>query len=177
MKKLIGITALIALAATGAAAQHEHHAGGQAPVSSTEKAHHEFLAQERAAIERGEGFGMAMAADRNGYAGPKHALELREQLKLSAEQVAAMEKLRAAMLEQALAKGRELLAAEEQLEKMFREGRSESELQAQTLRIGTLRAEVRWVHLRTHLAAEKVLTADQKAAYQKLRHGSGEHAH
>ncbi len=176
MKTYLAVATLMAVTLTGAVAQHEH-AVAKATTPSAEKAHHEFLAQERAAIERGEGFGMALAADRNGYAGPKHALELRAELKLTAEQVASLEKMHAEMREQALAKGRELLAAEQQLEEMFGGGRSEADLREQTLRIGALKAELRWVHLGTHLAAEKVLSAEQKAEYHRRRHGSGEHAH
>jgi len=37
-------------------------------------------------IATGRGFGMAFAADQNGYPGPLHILELKDRLKLTAEQ-------------------------------------------------------------------------------------------
>jgi hypothetical protein len=56
----------------------------------------------RRIIATGRGFGMAFAADENGYPGPLHILELKDRLKLTAEQetkaemmMAAVEKARA----------------------------------------------------------------------------------
>lgn len=165
------------------AAQHAQHtqqkqAAQSAPTATGEASHHAFLQMEREALEQGQGFGMALAADRSGYPGPKHILELKTQLKLTAEQEAAVNALMAAMKEKARPLGRQILEAEKQLEELFRAGRSEAELREETYRIATLRAQLRWVHLETHLAARKLLTAEQLAAYQRIRHGGGaEHAH
>ncbi len=176
MKRILAIGLLLCVSPV--LAQHEHHAAPPAPTAkSPEAAHHAFLAEERAAIERGEGLGMALAADRAGYPGPKHILELKEQLKLTAAQQAAVEQLRAQMKEKALPLGRQILAAEARLEEMFRAGKGEAELREETYRIASLRAELRWVHLGTHLAARKLLTPEQNALYLKLRHGAETHAH
>ncbi len=145
-------------------------------VSKAEADHHAFLQLEREALEQGQGFGMALAADRNGYPGPKHILELKEQLKLTVEQEAAVAQLMAGMKEKARARGREILAAEQRLEEMFRAGRSEPELREETYRIATLRAQLRWVHLEAHIAARKLLSQEQLTAYQQLRHGTGNHS-
>jgi tyrosyl-tRNA synthetase len=134
--------------------------------------HHAFLQMEKYAIGRGEGFGMAMPADRNGYPGPKHILELKKELKLTSEQEAAVQRLMADMKTKALAKGKEVLAAEDRLGQYFKEGRSEAELREETYRVASLRAELRWVHLATHLAAKKTLTSEQNALYSKLRYGT-----
>src|SRR3970282_1633674 len=112
---------------------------------------------------------MAMPADRSGYPGPKHVLELKEELKLTPEQAAAVGKLFAQTKQKALERGREVLNAEQRLEQMFAEGRSEDELREETYRIASLRAELRWVHLRTHLATRKLLTSQQVEAYTRLR--------
>ncbi len=162
--------------------QHESHAqhaqSAQAPTAaSAEAGHHAFLKLEREAIESGQGFGMALAADRNGYPGPKHILELKDALQLTPQQDAAVTALMSAMKEKALARGREILAAEARLEEMFRGGRSEAELREETYRIATLRAQLRWVHLETHIAARKLLSEEQLATYQKMRHGAGAHPH
>lgn len=157
-------------------AMHAQHMQAQA-APQTEAGHHQFLQMEREALEQGQGFGMALAADRNGYPGPKHILELKEQLKLTAEQEAAVAQLMAGMKERALPLGRQILAAEQGLEELFRAGRPEPELREETYRIATLRAQLRWVHLETHLAARKLLTAKQLATYQHLRHGGSEAAH
>jgi len=158
-------------------AQHSHQ-GHTAPTGAQQAQHHAFLDQEREALERGEGFGMAMPADRNGYPGPLHVLDLKSELKLSSEQEKAMQKLFARMKEQALAGGRDVLQAEQRLEEMFAQQRPEAELRQQTRRIADLRAELRWVHLQTHLAARKILTQAQVATYQHLRHSAkDQHTH
>lgn len=158
---------LLALSTAGPANQHQHSASGQ----TAESSHHAFLEAERTAIEHGEGFGMALAADRNGYPGPKHILELKADLQLTSEQEAAAQRLMADMKQKAIAQGKELLAAEGELEALFRRGAAEAELRQQTTRIAALRADLRWVHLETHLAARPVLTAEQLQKYHHLRHG------
>jgi Spy/CpxP family protein refolding chaperone len=164
-----GILLLLALPL---AAQHQQHMKSAA-APQAEADHHAFLQAEREAIERGEGFGMALAADKNGYPGPKHVLDMKKELKLTAAQEAAMQKLMAQMKEKALAKGKDVLAAEKRLEELFAQGKSEDELREETYRVASLRAELRWVHLSTHLAARKILTPEQIAAYQHLRHSAG----
>ncbi len=150
------------------AQEHTHARHGQASGSS-EAAHHAFLAAERQAIERGEGFGMGMVADHNGYPGPKHVLDLKTELRLAADQQAAMEKLFAEMKEKALSKGHDLLEAESRLDRIFGEGRPEAELREQAFRVASLRAELRWVHLGAHLQARKLLTEKQLTEYMRLR--------
>jgi Spy/CpxP family protein refolding chaperone len=160
----------VSLLALPAAARQGGHAHPQQPAPQAEAGHHAFLEMERQAIERGEGMGMAMAADKNGYPGPKHVLELKEQLRLTPEQEAEMNRLMAAMKQKAVAAGKELLAAEAELEAMFAAGREEAALRAQVERIAALRAKVRWVHLETHLAARKALTAEQNRMYTHIRY-------
>jgi Spy/CpxP family protein refolding chaperone len=159
--------------------QHQHPASAPQPpaAQSAEAGHHACLAQERAAIANGEGFGMALAADRSGYPGPKHILELKTELKLTREQEAAIEKIRAEMKEKALARGREVLLAEERLEELFRQQRPEAELREEAFRAASLRVELRWTHLAAHLAARQVLNAEQLAAYHRLRYDAAPHAH
>jgi len=151
------------------------HTPTDAPTKASpavQASHHACLEQERAALERGEGFGMALAADRTGYPGPRHVLDLKNELKLTPQQEAAMEKLSMQMHEQAVKRGKEVLIAEERLEAMFAQDRPEAELREQAYRVATLRAELRWSHLSAHLAARKLLTPEQLAAYQQLRHGT-----
>jgi len=132
--------------------------------------HHSCLDEESASIERGEGFGMGMTADRAGYPGPRHVLDMAADLKLSSEQRAAMEKIFAAMHDKAIARGKELFESEARLEQMFRDGRPEADLREQAFRVDSIHAELRWIHLSAHLAAQKILTAEQIAQYRRLRH-------
>jgi hypothetical protein len=172
MKKLLAAMTLFLCAVTWAQHPHAPGAPSKAPaLNPAEASHHALLEAERAAIERGEGFGMALAADRNGYPGPKHILELKKELQLTPQQEAAVQNLFAEMKQKAIARGKELLAAEERLGQYFAEGRSEDELREETYRVSSLRAELRWVHLSAHLAAKKLLTREQVHTYMRLRHG------
>jgi hypothetical protein len=62
-------------------------------------------------VGEGRGFGMAFAADQNGYPGPLHVLELKERLALSAEQEATMQQLMHAMFAESKPKSDEAPAA------------------------------------------------------------------
>lgn len=170
MKRLCAGVLLLLVPLCGMAAQHEQHMASPAAPPQAMAQHHAFLEAEQQAIERGEGFGMALAADKNGYPGPKHVLDMKKELNLTPAQEAAMQKLFADMKAKALAKGKDVLLAEKRLEEYFAQGKSEDELREETYRVASLRAELRWVHLATHLAAKKILTAQQIAAYQKMRH-------
>jgi hypothetical protein len=121
---------------------------------------------------------LALAAEVNGYPGPRHVLDASEggQLALRPDQQAAVEALHARMLEDAQAKGREILEAESHLAQRFRHGHIDDASLRETLnRIGQLRAELRFIHLRTHLETRALLTADQIARYNTVRgyDGSG----
>jgi Spy/CpxP family protein refolding chaperone len=175
MKQVVILVALVLGCSSLGAQQHEHGSQAAQPgpastASPAEASHHAFLEMERQAIERGEGFGMAMVADRSGYPGPRHVLDMKDQLKLTPQQTAALEKLFAEMKRKAVERGHEVLNAEARLQQMFAEGRSEDELREETYRVASLRAELRWVHLRAHLTARKLLTPQQVETYTRIRY-------
>jgi Spy/CpxP family protein refolding chaperone len=155
---------------SGVRAADEQPAAEAQQASSAMQHHHSCLEEERASIERGEGFGMGMTADRAGYPGPRHVLDMAADLHLTAEQRAAMQKIFAEMHEKAVARGKELLEAEARLDEMFRDARPEADLREQAFRVDSIHAELRWIHLSAHLAAQKILTAEQIAQYTRLRH-------
>lgn len=169
------LSSLILLSALGlpAAAQHQ-----PASEPSPQAQHHLYLQLEREAIEKGQGLGMALVADRNGYPGPRHILDLAPHLHLSSDQVTKVEALFASMRQDALALGQKLIENEASLESLFVAG-SVDAATAQRLvgESSALRARLRWVHLSAHLEAYKLLTPEQRARYHDLRHGTGEHAH
>ena len=122
----------------------------------------------------GEGMGQATAAERNGYPGPKHVLELAEALKLTPEQHAritgAFERMRVDVQEL----GTLMIQAERDLFAAF-ESRSvrETDLERLTMRIGHLQARLRARHLKAHVESMPVLTKEQVAAYRELRGHAG----
>jgi hypothetical protein len=67
----------------------------------------------------GRGMGLAKAAELNGYAGPKHVLELATELSLTSEQRTRTEALFASMQSAASSLGRELVDQESHLDHLF----------------------------------------------------------
>lgn len=125
---------------------------------------------EVAALLAGEGMGLARAGELNGYPGPLHVLELADELELSAAQRQGTETLFAEMQAQAQALGRELVAAERELDALFAARTITSEsLQAATAQIGRLQGEIRQVHLDAHLRQTALLTPAQIDNYVRLR--------
>ncbi len=157
-----------------------HHSIGGAPASNLRSryavlpgtAATGLLPEEVEGLVSGKGMALALAAEVNGYPGPRHVLDAAEadQLPLWPEQRAAFKRLNAQMLEEAQAKGQEILQAEAHLAQRFREGPiDEASLRASLEHIGQLRAELRFIHLRTHLTARALLTAEQLDQYNIVR--------
>ncbi len=118
----------------------------------------------------GKGLGLALPAELNGYPGPRHVMDLASDLELTSEQEADIQALFAKMEPQAIALGEEILAAEAALEEAFRTKTiDETGLAAQLQAIAALDAQLRFVHLSTHLATIKILSPHQVTRYNALR--------
>jgi Spy/CpxP family protein refolding chaperone len=150
------------------------HAGGQAGRPHGSGAGQ--LAAQRCETEfeqvigQGRGFGMAFAADRHGYPGPMHVLELREQLQLSVEQTRQIEALMQAMFAESRPRSARLLEAEGRLSALFAGGRAEeAAVRAAVADVEQARREVRLVHLLTHLRTRDLLTGEQRRLYHEAR--------
>lgn len=125
---------------------------------------------DREALLKGEGMGLASYAELTGYPGPKHVLELKEKLKLTPDQQKKIESLVDLVKISAVAKGEEIVEAEEELYGLFKSGRLNERILRQKLEaIGKLRAELRYVHLQAHLRTKQILTAQQVELYNQLR--------
>lgn len=148
------------------------------PAPSGGATHHACLEEERQAIERGQGFGMALVADRNGFPGPRHVLDMKDDLQLSAEQVREVERLFEKMHARAVSLGNELLMKEAELDRLFGdEVPEEAAVRRHLAEMGALRAELRWVHLSAHLEARGLLSPAQRHAYHAARYGATGHTH
>lgn len=140
--------------------------------------------EEQAALAGGHGAGMAKAAELNGYPGPKHVLELAEELNLTAEQRQATEALFRDMQAKAAATGAEVLRREAELDRLYAERRAEPAAVAALVReIAALRGELRLIHLNAHFDMAQLLSPEQTQAYRRLRGraaetgGHGRHKH
>src|SRR5438046_10117820 len=110
---MLGVIAAVGLAglAAGATATRAQHAHGGAGAQGHQVA--QTCASEfEKVVGEGRGFGLAFAADQNGYPGPMHVLELKDRLKLTADQEAKARELMHTMFTESRPKGARLLEAE-----------------------------------------------------------------
>ncbi len=129
-----------------------------------------LTSQEVESLRSGGGMGFAKLAELNHYPGPKHVLELADDLDLTPSQVSETEALFEEMRTGAIVLGEELLAAEMALDQEFSRGTISAEsLESALLSIGRIRAQLRYVHLEAHLHQRRLLTTEQIAKYDKMR--------
>ena len=129
-------------------------------------------------LRNGRGMGLALAAELNGYPGPRHVLDLARQLSLTTEQRAEAQRLLDEMQAQAIVLGEQVIAGEAALERMFALGAaSDTSVQAATTELGRLQGALRAHHLRYHLAMRDLLSPHQLMRYQQLRGYAADGAH
>jgi hypothetical protein len=123
-----------------------------------------------AALRKGEGMGMAKAAELNGYPGPAHVIELAAQLGLTDTQRRDVQTIFDRMSAAAKPLGGELIAQEQALDQLFARGEiTPDRLAAATAAIAELQGHLRAVHLSAHLETRALLNADQVIRYEQLR--------
>ena len=166
---LLGVIVLALVPIVGAAQHAGHQHTGGAPSEGHLRAQ-ACLDEFDAVVREGRGFGMAFAADQQGYPGPMHVLELKERLRLSPEQETRVRALMDAMFAESRPKGARLLDAEARLRALFASGRAdESAVRAAVAEVERARAELRLVHLLAHLKTRDLLTDAQRRAYHEAR--------
>lgn len=122
----------------------------------------------------GKGLGQALPAELNGYPGPRHTLDMVEELELTGEQNERVQALFDDMQSKAIPLGEQYLEAVAELELAFREGSITLDyLQSQLEKITAIEAQLRYVHLSTHLATIDILTDHQIAQYDVMRGYAG----
>jgi Spy/CpxP family protein refolding chaperone len=168
MKKLSAAVAAVFI--SGAAIANEQpYAGMQhRPVKA-------LSASDTDDLLAGRGMGMALPAELNGYPGPKHVIELAGQLALSDTQLQRTRQLFEEMQQAAAALGRAVVERADALDRLFAGAAAdEAGLRAETAEIARLRGELRFLHLRYHLAMRDLLTQEQIALYRQHRGYDGD---
>jgi Spy/CpxP family protein refolding chaperone len=161
---MVAIGALFTAASSVSWGQHEHgHAGGHQAAEACSAEFDKVVAE-------GRGFGMAFAADQNGYPGPMHVLEVKDRLKLTPDQEAKAQTLMHAMFSESKPKSARLLAAEAKLRGLFADRTADdAAVRAAVGEVERARSEVRLVHLLAHLKTRDLLTEDQRRIYHEAR--------
>ncbi|MDX1739904.1 MAG: Spy/CpxP family protein refolding chaperone [Rhodothermales bacterium] len=162
-------TALVLLSTVGNAsdsvAQHRSTYAGQE--------HREIKSlsnQDLDDLRAGRGWGLARAAELNGVPGPIHLLEMKEEIDLSEEQVAQIERLYQNMKEQAIPLGLKLIELERELDESFANGTiDEHSLKQLLAEIAGVHKDLRYAHLSAHLKTPDILMPSQIENYNRLR--------
>ena len=127
-------------------------------------------AEDVAALLKGEGMGMAKAAELNGYPGPVHVLALARELGLTENQRQQIQAIFDRMSAAAKPLGAKWVEREQVLDGLFVRGEITAErLVGEIAVIGELQARLRSVHLAAHLETRALLNPDQIDRYLHLR--------
>jgi Spy/CpxP family protein refolding chaperone len=146
---------------------HQHGGGGDAQAHQRVEA---CQAEFDQVVADGRGFGLAFAADQNGYPGPLHVLELKDRLALTPAQEATMRALFHTMQGEARQRAARLAAAEDRLRRLFAGGAADpAAVRSAVAEAEAARGEVRLVHLLTHLQTRDLLTETQRQTYHQIR--------
>lgn len=179
MKRSALFAAALALVPSVASAQDAApHRHASSPYAGFQDREIKALSPEQtAALLEGEGMSLALAAELNGFPGPRHVLELADSLGLTPDQRRGVEDALAAMQADARRLGALIVAAERALDSAFATRTvAEPSLRAATLALGRLRGELQGVHLAAHLAVTATLTEHQRHRYEQLRGYRNNHA-
>lgn len=138
-----------------------------------------LTAQEVSDLLAGRGAGYARTAELNSYPGPRHAIDMARQLDLSAQQLAAAERVFAGMQRAAQRLGTDIVSRERALSEAFAARHiAPAELDARVDSLGALYGRLRATHLRAHLDMTALLTPEQVRVYDRLRgYGDSTAAH
>src|SRR2546430_12537651 len=171
MLEVIAAVALAAIGAGATATRAQHaHGGASAPGHQVAQT---CASEFEKVVGEGRGFGLAFAADQNGYPGPMHVLELKDRLTLTADQEAKAHALMHAMFTESRPKGARLLEAEAKLRRLFAERVADAAaVRAAVAQAEPARTEVRPAHPPTHLTTRDLLTEDQRRIYHEARWGA-----
>ncbi len=121
-------------------------------------------------LKKGGGWGLARAAELNGFPGPAHILEMGEKINLTHEQKTKIQKIYNAMKAEAVTLGEQLINLEQELNNSFASTTiNQTSLEKSVQEIENVRAKLRLVHLSTHLQTPNILTNQQITLYNELR--------
>lgn len=159
----------VVFAAT-AIAQHAGHKQSQPYSELAARPIKALSSHQIADLKAGRGMGLSLPGELNGYPGPKHVLELGDQLGLDTAQRQSATRLIAAMQFGAVGTGTVLIDLERRLEALFADQSATSaDIQDLTGQIGAAQSRLRSIHLQAHLLMRDALKPEQIRRYAMLR--------
>ena len=137
--------------------------------------------QEKEMLLKGGGLGAGMIAMTNGYPGPKHVLEMGDELELTAAQRESIGTIYGKVKAESVKLGTELVEKDEALAALFTSGSvSTKDVEKRSREIGELQGRLRAAHLNAHVQTHAELTPAQLAKLptmqemHQMHQGSGE---
>jgi len=129
-----------------------------------------FTSEQIKSYLDGEGMGLAKAAELNHFPGPKHVLDLANELKLGQTQIDSTKKIFGNMKEKAVYLGNIIIEKERQLDQLFSSGKADLEsVRNLVTEIAEYQGELRFTHLQAHIQQKDILTSEQILIYDSLR--------
>lgn len=170
MRMPIALLCCFASPVLAASPEHGNH-GAHTPYAGLQAREIKALSEkELADLRAGRSMGLALAAELNGYPGPRHVLDLADKLALKADQRRTIETLMSEMLAQSKEAGGRLIVAETALDRLFAQGKADTDsLKRAMLTLAHAQMELRYAHLSFHLSTKAALTGEQIAVYNRLR--------
>ena len=161
---------VLAWLTSSAWAQHQHTQRSN-PYGELQSRDIKALSPEQVAdLREGRGMGASLPAEMNGVPGPLHVLELKERLKVTPQQQAALQGITEDMKAAAQRLGEQVIAAEGELDRAFKTRTADEKIiREATGRIASLNGELRATHLVAHLRTRQLLTDQQVTLYNVAR--------
>lgn len=175
----VAALSLLIVAASSGVAQDlpaDHPAMDEAEQAMVEAAMVTMSHDKIVALLQGQGLGMGKAAEKNAFPGPKHVLELADELELTDDQKNEVTAVFTAAQIEFRALGKAVVEAEAELNRAFM-GRAISTAQVARLTQAAAEAQgqLRARHLAAHVATRPLLSDDQVQKYMELRSATAGH--
>ena len=164
MRRIISTVMTVAVCVSAVFAQPPAYSGEQ------QRAIKSLSQQEIDDYLSGAGMGFAKTAELNSYPGPRHVLELAEQLNLTEQQASRSKVLFEAMRSDAVRLGKAIVEQEHALNKLFAQHTINPKKLSEAIgHIAVLQGKLRAVHLSAHIEMQQLLTTEQIEKYDELR--------
>ncbi|HKK94495.1 MAG TPA: periplasmic heavy metal sensor [Longimicrobiales bacterium] len=171
----VALLCALGLPAAPLSAQAHQHGAHTSPYSDLlDREIKALSAEDVEGLTAGMGMQMALAAELNGYPGPRHVLDMADMLELGDEQRSDVQEIFDRMQTEARRLGAEIVEAERALDTAFADETIDPATLASLVgEIARARGDLRAVHLLAHLAVRPILTEEQRAHYDRARGYTG----
>lgn len=164
MKRLV-VTAAVMLGTAGAAI------AADGPYAGLESREIKALSPTQIDdLRAGRGMGLALAAELNNYPGPRHVLDLSDEIGLSPDQHRRILDMFEEMAAGAKRIGARIVGAEKRLDDLFAQAKADDTgIRVHTEEIAALNGQLRYLHLRYHIEVRALMSDRQISRYATLR--------